>query len=491
LIDRPTADGRVAHGDHTGQFVLSEDLLLLPAGWTRHTLAGWWLATNELPVLAVVDRSGRPRGWAVGHVIDDGVLSSGPIRLDTDERRRMDWAAIDALYERLAGRFLLVLLPEDEPTVMLDAYGSLAAVHSESQRTVASVPTLLGGDVDRGLAEATGFPSRCTWLPFGLTLTLGVRRLAADHSLDLRTWRTQRRWIPPVPEAGVDTEEAAEEILTGLRRTMDAVARAHPLTLSLTGGRDSRVLLAAARESLDDTSFFTFGAGTVDEHLARRLAARFRLRHTVLVTEETASDRLDGWLAVTGHAVGGELWRVHESLRLLDPRRVLLPGTAGEVGRAHTYRPGDPEEGPVTAETLLQRLRLPALTPFLDGASAWLAALPELPFSTTLELGYIEQRLSCWAGPGHYGNRTSLFELSPYASRPLFRRMLSLPLEYRRREQLASDIFRIAWPELTALPFNRFSGLPGSARALRSATCRLGRLLPLRPAAGHAADPRR
>ena len=91
-----------------------------------------------------------------------------------------------------------------------------------------------------------------------------------------------------------------------------------------------------------------------------------------------------------------------------------------------------------------------------------LTELPDLPYSTVLELAYVEQRLSCWAGPGHYGNRTSRFELSPFASRRLFSRMLSLPLDYRNAEQLTSDVFPQAWPELLDLPFDEFTGPRGA-----------------------------
>lgn len=454
----------VERSAHVGQFVLSEDGDRVPSGWARRSRSGWTLGTHGLPVVDVVDRAGAPIGWCLGHPVLDGVLTGGPVVLDTDERTRLDWSAVDALHRRLAGRFLLVLLPDDEPTVVLDAYGSLAAVHSAARRTVASVPALIGGELDTELAEATGFPHRGTWLPFGLTLTVGTRRLQADHALDLRTWRTTRHWSPPLPGTA-DGDEVAAVVHEGVRRTIGAVAAVHPLTLSLTGGRDSRLLLGCAREVLPEAVLFTLvqpGPETVDAHLATRLADRYALAHELLPVRTTRPEERDEWLTVTGHAVGGELWQAHETLRRLDPARVLLPGTAGEVGRAHTYRPGDPDDGPVAPETLLRRLRLPALPVYLEHAGSWLAELPELPYSTVLELAYVEQRLSCWAGPGHYGNRTSRFELSPFASRTLFEAMLALPVEHRWSERLGDDVVSRAWPELLDLPFNEFTGLRGA-----------------------------
>jgi hypothetical protein len=454
--------------DHRGQFVLSRSSARVPEGFTRHEHAGWELGTCDLPVVDLRDGEGAQLGWCLGYPVLDGVLGGAEIVVDTVGTQRVERTAVDALYERLAGRFLLVLLTADEPTVLMDAYGSLAAVFSAEEQVVASTPTLIGAQWETDLIQLTGFPHRATWLPFGLTLQRGVRRILADHALDLRAWRTERQWLPMPPSGAASGADLAAVVYRGIRSAIGAVAAAHPLTLSLTAGRDSRVLLACARDFLDRASLFTLvpdGADTVDGHLAGRLASRFGHTHEFLPVVAADPRGSAGWLASTGHAVGGELWQAHQSLRRLDPTRVLLPGTAGEVGRAHTYRPGDPTEAAVRPETLLRRLRLPGHAVYLEHAEAWLAGLPDLPYETTLELGYIEQRLSCWAGPGHYGNQASRFELAPFASRPLFRAMLASPLEYRLREQLATDICRIAWPELLDLPFNRFTGLRGTARA--------------------------
>jgi hypothetical protein len=463
---------------HRGQFLLASSPDRVPEGFTHHRRAGWSLAVRDLPVLDLLDRQGSQVGWVLGHPVLDGVLGGSAITLGTDVTTGVDWSAVDALYERLAGRFLLVLLPDDEPTVLLDAYGSLAAVFSAAEQVVASTPTLIGGEWDTELLEVSGFPDRGTWLPFGLTLRRGVQRLPANHALDLSTWRLQRCWSPTPPSAAPSAEGLATVVHQGLRDTIAAVAAVHPLTLSLTAGRDSRVLLACARDFLDRAALFTLvppGAPSVDAHLAGRLASRFGLAHTVLPVVAPPAESLTGWLSVTGHAVGGELWRAHEALRRLDPGRVLLPGTAGEVGRGHTHRPGDPEDAPVTPDRLLERLRLPGHRAYLELAGSWLATLPDLPHETVLELAYIEQRLSCWAGPGHYGNQRSLFELAPFASRPLFRALLAAPLGYRRTEQLATDVCEIAWPELLDLPFNRFTGLRGTARRVVAKAQRVAR----------------
>lgn len=459
-----------------GQFVLVPASGRPREGFAHREHGGWRLGTCELPVVDLRTQDGDVLGWCLGYPVLDGVLTSDEITVGTSETARVEWPAVDALYERLAGRFLLVVLATEEPTVVLDAYGSLAAVYSADERVVASTATLIEAEWDTGLAAVSGFPEQGTWLPFGLTLRQGVRRLQANHALDLRRWRTWRHWLPVPASVDSSPAELAVVVHEHIRSSIGAVAARNPLELSLTAGRDSRILLACARDFLERTTLFTLvpdEVDTVDAHLAGRLAGRFDLPHEVLPVVPADPGQLSDWLSSTGHAVGGELWRGHRSLLRLDPGRALLPGTAGEVGRAHTYRPGDPVEGDVSPQTLLERLRLPAHELYLEHAEAWLGDLPDLPYESTLELAYVEQRLSCWAAPGHYGNQVSRFELAPFASRPLFRAMLGLPLRYRHREQLTTDILRMAWPELLDLPFNRFTGLRGTARATASRVRRL------------------
>jgi len=459
-------------GSHRGQFVLTRDTDLLPGEgpgprWDQRAAGGWTLATCDLPVVALRGAAGQELGWLVGHAVDRAGLVRSDVHL-TAVGPAVDQAGLDDLLEGLAGRFLVVLHGPVAPLVVLDSYGSLAAVHVPG-RGVASVPALLGCRWDADLAHAAGFPERTTWQPFGRTLYPGARRVQADHVLDLATGDSRRSWVPPEPDGSADTGAAAAEVLAHLRHVITSVSAHHPLVVPLTAGRDSRVLLAACGPLRSSVSAFTLvhpGRRSVDRAVAVRLAGRAGVPLELLsVGDGAGAAGPDEWLHATGHALGGELWRSQSALAGLDPAAVLLPGTAGEVGRAHMLRPGDDlQDGTVTPELLLRRLRTPAQGTALQDAADWLDRLPPLSFVATLELAYIEQRLACWAGPGHYGNRRSAFEVSPFSGRALFRRLLSLPVGYRRREGLTDDLLAQAWPDAPSLPFNEFPGLEGTAR---------------------------
>lgn len=448
-----------------GHFVLSKQRDHLPEGWDAYERNGWYLGVGQLPVHPVESSTGETIGWCLGYPIKPPGAPDSLILQTEGDRLSICAGAMEAFYEQLAGRFILIVLTANEEKLFLDPYGSLGVVYLETQPVVASAPALLpqGGDWNDDLLNALNIPESPAYLPFGLTSRRGVQRLLPNHFLDLRQWVCQRHWpespasleVDPDPSAGVG------KIAHCLRSTMASLATRHPLQLSLTAGRDSRMVLACAREQLADISFFTFAGEneSVDSHIARKLAGKLQTTHRFIPIQEASEGELTRWLYKTGHALGGNIWRIHKTLEHLDPQSVLLNGIGGEVGRAFYWRPGDRADRKLSADQLLKRVRFPRHPQILGQAENWLSGLTGYNLFQVLDLHYLEQRLGCWASPQHYGNETSLFEMSPFNHRPVFTSMMRLPYAYRRRQHLATDLCRTQWPELLELPFNEFTGL--------------------------------
>ena len=70
-----------------------------------------------------------------------------------------------------------------------------------------------------------------------------------------------------------------------MEATIGAVVATRPVEMALTAGRDSRMLLACSRPWLDQISFYTLAypdpSARLDCDIARRLATRERLNHTI------------------------------------------------------------------------------------------------------------------------------------------------------------------------------------------------------------------
>lgn len=457
IYDRPSGFNR---GQCTRQFILTKDPDLIPEGWAQHARDEWHLGVHSLPVLDVEDSLGRKVGWCVGYPLHHKDPCPARITIELADGDALH-ASVDRLYEDVGGRFILVLLADGFGKIFLDPYGSLAAVFSTDQPTVASTPTLLGDsyDWDRELIEVLQMPTSGLWFPSGLTPKRGVRRLLPNHCLDLDDWRVTRHWPTSASDLSVqeDPEHGVVSIVSSLKRSIQIVGMSHPIQLSLTAGRDSRMLLACVREFLEAATFFTFveKTETVDVQVASRLSERFKLDHALIPVQDASEEERIRWLYLTGHAVGGRIWEIHKTLENLDEERVLLPGMGGEIGRAYYWRGGDRAERMPSAAELLSRASFPVHRRTLRETEDWLTELSGFNRFNILDLFYLEQRLGCWAAPQHYGNLTSRYELSPFSHRRVLESMMRLPYGYRRRQRLADDVCRAQWPELLDVPFNR------------------------------------
>jgi hypothetical protein len=436
---------------YRGQFVLAKDEWHVPSGWTRIPAFSWHLAVNDLPVRQLVDKSGRDVGLCIGHPIGEGLAD------------RLQISDAEDFYDRMGGAFILLL----EGRLMLDPCGTLPAVFHTDDRIVASTPTLIptAHQWDRSLMAALNFPQSGLWFPFAVTSRTKVRRLLPNHTLDLECWSVNRHWPTPDTDLSIrsDTQTGVARILETMAGTLRHAAHQHRLAFTLTAGRDSRMVLASAREEASQTTFETFAQPqeTVDAHIATRLAARVGLKHRLLPVQQASEAEMTAWLYRTGHAIAGEIWRIHKTLDQLDPDRVLVVGVGGEVGRGHLWAKSDRNDRPIAPAELLKRISMPAHPALLEAAGRWMEPLAHRGTFALLDLLYVEQRLGCWAAPSRFGNVRSRFEFTPFNHRRVVTAMLRLPHAYRYTNQLPVDVCRLAWPALLDLPFNRLTGTRG------------------------------
>jgi hypothetical protein len=449
-----------------GQFLFSTDPAAIPPAWNHYEQAGWVIATHpDLPVTSLVLPDRTRLGWLIGYAITDTSFCPEEIIVRSGHARDED--ALEATLATLGGRFVAVLLTATHQRCYLDACGSMSAVYSTRVPLVASTPSLIDTAQhpwDADLIRDMRMPMSGLWYPFGLTARQHVARIIPNHYLNLATMQPVRWWPPASMQYGHGSvDQALATITTTVRHALTTVAATHPLYLTLTAGRDSRMVLACARDVCDRTIFFTFtlGRDTADAHIARSIARRFQLSHMQLRKIYADPVALELWQTKTGRAVAGEIWKIHVTMRDLDPARVLMTGMAGEVGRGYYWNPADTADTPLTPADLVARCHLPWHPRFAAPAQAWLNSVPTSNTFFLLDLLYVEQRLGCWGGPQIYGGdqrNITMIQLLPLAHRAIFEAMFALPVDYRRDQRLAADICRTLWPELATLPYNQFSG---------------------------------
>jgi hypothetical protein len=451
--------------EFTRQFFLSKNPELIPDGWKRYNKGQWCLGVSELPVLGVVNASGINIGWCIGYPIHNKNPWKSKIVINCEDDGIINMSSIEDFYHDTGGRFVLVLIMKKEAKLFLDPGGSLSAVFSTSEKTVASTPTLFGEkyDWDEEIIRVLNMPESELWFPSGLTPKKGIKRILPNHYLDLNAWRVARHWPRSSSDLTIedDIDKNVSIISSCLIKTIGIVAERYPIQMTLTAGRDSRMVLACAREFMSKISFFTQSDNqeTIDMHIAKKLAKRLGLQHSFIPIKTATDDEMLRWLYLTGHAIGGAIMKIHKTVESYDRQSAVINGIFGEVGRAYYCKKNDSIDMKITAEEIHERRQIPHHNRILSATEKWLSGLSGYNIFQILDLFFIEQGEGCGESPKFYTNTISLFGISPFNHRKIFKSMLKLPYDYRLSLQLPIDICLKQWPELLDLPFNEYTGI--------------------------------
>jgi hypothetical protein len=420
----------------------------------------------------IVADDGTVVGWLLGHAVtEDGWLVSDTIRLPGAP----DWnTGCERLVDELAGRFLLLLVSSPSPRVYPDALGMLGAVYAPSSETVASTSNLipLGPSTPFNVPRirAVDAPYNTSMYPLGLTPRDGIERVLPNHFLDLSTWTLVRRWPTEPLRSDADPAAVQVSVAASTARTIAALAREYPLQSPLTAGRDSRALLACAKDVLDRVTLFTAelpreATGWRDVTVARRIAREMGVEHTLLRHRRARPGDLREWAIRTAGEVGeARGWRATRTYRQVDRDRFLLSGWAGDIARPIYWEKVTSDER-ITAQHVLRVCELGPYPEFVDRANRWLDALPTDDAATVLDLVFAEQRGGCWAGVIRYAHEgTSPGNVAPMCHQQTVRSMMSLPVDYRRLMRFERDLIEKVWPELLEFPFNEELEVPRARR---------------------------
>ena len=395
---------------------------------------------------------------------DSGLLVGWPLHLDGRS------ALSRAEAQELGGRWLFI----SESAVLHDALGSYGVVFSPDLEVVASSTGLIDESLLAERVELNRFlnlPFTRNWYPFGLTPYKNFQRLLPNHILDLQTWEVART-SGPIPSWS--TEECVEILTDGFVRSMDAI-KSSPVMLGVTGGNETRMLLAGLRGA-DDVYSFTFGSPrTPDAVAARALAQITGFRHEMIPmprSEAESSGRWIGpdarasarWFDATGRCVTGETMRHAGAKTNLPSDRLFVKGLGGEIGRGTYFEPDDAPDDDLSASELLDRLSLPPHPDLVAAAEQWMARLSPLDAFELLDDLYMDIRMGAWNVPQLHADVTAKAMVFPFNKASIVAASRALPVEMRRTSDITTILVTRLWPELLKVPINKPPMLKGLVR---------------------------
>jgi hypothetical protein len=415
-------------------------------------------------VVAVHDRSGARVGVLLGVPIDlsAGVVLKDKVVLDGNlsTTEALDFEIERTIYA-LAGSFIFILDAPGHTRIYLDANGSLSLVYDPERRVAAATTGLLLSDEEYAsrlradMYEAFEI-SRDGWFTAGLTAHSGIRRLLCNHYLDLNTGEEHRHW----PKVEIDETETPDLAIARInqivRRTTEALLSDGPVSIALTAGNETRALLANYRGITDKLNFVTLDSPgyRLDLVRAKELAQSFNLKHCVLPYRPANDVQIESWKYRSSHGITGNNMTGHPSIAPLAGD-YFVGGLGGEVGRGFLWLNAD-NDTKLDTFAIVDRLKLPRHPMILEAVGNWLELLPD-KYSTlfTLDLAYIELRMSCWAFAQAYAS-PHVVKIYPLISRASYEAMLSLPPSFRRDNGMIKACIEQSWPETLSYPINRY-----------------------------------
>lgn len=460
------------------QFRLGPSPAIVSNHWQKRQLGPLWLEhCPDLPLTVLVDENGQICGVFLGI----GVDGDGRVLGDKSVSRYVVDRSFDAVEDwlgTLAGRYVVVLTTDDAFCLYPDACNSFSVVFHPEAQVAASSTTLAISDQILPIPGADDGDE--AFHLFGETSDRRVHLAMANHVLDLTDFQQRRFWpkdetdFSRIPDFRM--ERVAARMARRLRQIVVPLVRTFPSTLPLSGGRDSRLLVAAslpAAEAVKDYYVFQINwAGTHDLESARRVVDFLSLP---LKTQQIGSSE---WAAkirgIRYEEMRGQMqlssgFMIEEfgdhSLEAFfnePPNQILLRGGAGELTHANKWPPPKMPVTPERAFDCLTNRPYEALEKAVGSGRAlaywhryqtWFNALPEVAKPNAIDLAHCELWLPIMSA--FYHSAAKNFYINPFAERSLNHLAMRFDPTARKRLTLVRALLDALAPGLSDIPYSR------------------------------------
>jgi hypothetical protein len=453
--------------EHEGQFFVAGDERSPKPEAIRHKIGPISVDTFQgTKIVEAYDKSGQLVGLFIGTLIDTDweVVIDNRVEFNTEISKVID---IDQFVEkqvyRFAGTFLFILNMLGKQRIYLDANGTKSLVYDPVERVAAATTSLLLSLEDYQEKFLADLYYSCNvdgdgWFTAGLTAHRGIRRLLCNHYLDLDSWKPVRHWPNEQLTESADPGAELATITEQVKRAIRALSNGQHVSVALTAGNETRLLLSCCRDLLQKVTFVTVAAPGIPLEVvrAKQLASRFGLNHEILPYVKANKSQAELWERRTSHCISGTNKTMHPSVGPLDGA-IFIGGLGGEIGRGFLWL-GSKRSDTIDAVEIIDRLKLPRHPDVLAAVKEWLHPLDHYDALIKLDLAYMELRMSCWGFADSYALPKQL-EIHPLISRRIYRAMLALPAEMRRNNGMTLSCIKREWPELLTLPINRYGDL--------------------------------
>lgn len=287
----------------------------------------------------------------------------------------------------------------------------------------------------------------------------GTKHLLPNHYLDIANLRAIRYW-PRQKLEKIEIEKAVRRSCLFLQGIIKAASNRYELMMAVTGGTDSRTLLAASREVNEKIYYFINKHENLDEkhpdlfiptHIFERIKIPFHVHSLEGAIDERFREIFHGNTFLSTDLVLPAIYNVYYKQH---SQRLNILGV-GEIGR--TFFGDEPRN--LNGYYLARSIKFRNSPYAVEQCQKWLdSTLPiaRIHGVNIMTLLLWEQLLGNWGTVGNSESDIAIEEFDPYNSHYLYEILLGVDKKYAKYGEsvLFSEMIRQMWPELLEFPFN-------------------------------------
>jgi hypothetical protein len=331
------------------QFILGTKYASNLSNWNRLLFANNYYITYH-PLLAVASKKiGNKEITFIGDVFD-------PIHTKRNNEEILD-SLINTIncfddFEHetssFAGRFLILIRIDNEIRLYPDAFGSKSAFYyqnSNGDQWIASAPQIIAETLKLMLNKEVLKENQKTHYEFSYPFMQSpydnINPLIPNHYLNLKSFCLIRYW-PKNHLDEIDIDSAAVSITSLLSGIIESMLNRYEVCVTLTGGFDSRSVLAGCFDHLHKHKFITRnspGLYRYDVVKPKNIAHTLDLNYQLLEYDDTDIESIDLMERNVAFMIAPEDLKSTKSVSL-PVSSLLLVGCGSEIGRCWYYIKG-------------------------------------------------------------------------------------------------------------------------------------------------------
>jgi len=459
---------------HRRQFLLSREIIPSLSHWNRRCLSNCYHLYSH-PDLSVSYREQDGVGIVLLGYIFDSInygKTDEEIVEDILKRSRTFESFLEAI-KPYSGRYIFLYLIQETFYVMHDPLGLREIYYCTSMNRIicGSQPNLIRQysnpniDVSQNHRICRFFEydrkkvrSGRFWIG-DETYFEGIKHLLPNHYLDVSDLKAKRYW-PTKELATIDLHEAVERSCAFLRGMLKAASIRYELMMAVTGGTDSRTLLAASKEIKEKIYYFINRHKNLnDKHpdiyiptaIFNRIKVPFHL-HSVEGEIDQGFRQI--FLDNTFLSNDFNLPAIYNIYFKHHGNRLNILGV-GEIGR--TFFGHEPKN--LDGFYLARLLKIKDSPYAVEQCQKWLEAAR--PYARKCKVNILtlllwEQLLGNWGVVGNSESDIAIEEFDPFNSHYLYEMMLGVDLKYSKYggNLIFQEIIKSLWPVLLEFPIN-------------------------------------